>query len=74
MSVRITGSPGLEAAIFDSVTGLAFGPVYQSVDEAEDFIEWFAAQVETDIRTVPIAEIEAKLVEFRAEREESASC
>lgn len=44
MGVRIAGrfSGEHEAALFDSVTGRAFGPVFDSHDQAEDFLAWLA--------------------------------
>ena len=38
MSVRITNRQ--EAVIYDSTTGIAFGPVFDDALEASDFVEW----------------------------------
>jgi hypothetical protein len=48
MSVRIT-QPSVritqptEAVLYDLDTGLAFGPIFRNQDEAEQFLQWFAA-------------------------------
>ena len=41
MSVRSTDSEGV-SALYDSVTGLAFGPVFSKDESASDFLEWYA--------------------------------
>lgn len=40
MSVRITGSDG-SVALYDSTTGVAFGPIFENEDQADEFLEWF---------------------------------
>lgn len=42
MGVRITTDEN-KAAIFDSVTGWAFGPVFDTAEDAEDFLKFFDA-------------------------------
>lgn len=39
MGVRVTDGE-TEFALFDSTTGLAFGPVFDNYDEAEGFLSW----------------------------------
>lgn len=43
MGVHITGIEG-KSALFDSTSGLAFGPVFEDDTEAEDFLEWLVKQ------------------------------
>lgn len=38
MSIRTTDST--HVALYDSVTGRAFGPTFESEEHAEDFVEW----------------------------------
>jgi hypothetical protein len=38
MGVRVTDPKNV--AIFDSVTGLAFGPIFESESDVYDFLEW----------------------------------
>ncbi len=47
MSVRTTG-----AALYCSTTGRAFGPVFNSREEADAFLVWWWANFMTDPRLV----------------------
>ncbi len=47
--VNDSDEPG--AVMFCSTSGLAFGPVFESEDEADRFVEWANRQVMPDIRT-----------------------
>lgn len=38
MGVRATNNNNV--ALYDSTTGMAFGPVFESTDDALDFLEW----------------------------------
>lgn len=57
MGVRLIVNANAEAvgvdavAMYDSVTGWAFGPVFRSVGDAESFIEWLPE----DARTYDVA-------------------
>jgi hypothetical protein len=42
MGVRTTHEEG-KVALFDSTTGEAFGRVFESQDEADDFLGWYEA-------------------------------
>ena len=53
MGVRFTDSENV--AMYDSVTGQAFGPVFADADEAEDFIEWLVG-METNNETFPLGD------------------
>ena len=46
MSVRTTDER--HVALYDSVTGLAFGPTFESTEHAEDFLRYFADWDESD--------------------------
>jgi hypothetical protein len=45
MGVRITEDR--EVALYDSVTGHAFGRVFENAALATDFLDWFEAQIES---------------------------
>lgn len=55
MGVRTTSSEKV-VALFDSVSGWAFGPVFHSEDEAEDFLEFTSNS--PDLRTLTDAQLE----------------
>jgi len=57
MSVRTTSVEG-KVALFDSTTGFAFGPVFDSDDDADSYVA-FAAQKfpGLDIRMLHVAEL-----------------
>lgn len=45
MSVRITSR--FDVALYDSVTGIAFGPILAGSPEATDFLEWLPLDART---------------------------
>jgi hypothetical protein len=51
--------------LYDSVTNWAFGPVFDSGDEAEAFLEYLGAR---DPRAMNDTEIEEAVAEFRSKR------
>jgi hypothetical protein len=51
MSVRITSDED-KAALFDSVSGWAFGPVFDNSDEADDFLVFCESAELPDVRTM----------------------
>lgn len=58
MGVRVTGR--YQAVLYDSVTGVAFGPVFEEPYGAADFIEWWEAKDHKeydDLRKYPDQEI-----------------
>lgn len=57
MGVRNTMTEG-KVALFDSVTGVAFGPVFDTEEEAERFVAYVAEHVEDgDVRSVQEADL-----------------
>ena len=68
MGVRIT-EDGRPAAIYDSVTGLAFGPTFTDEDEADDFLNWWGFKRNEDVRTVPMNDLVEAVAKFRADAE-----
>jgi hypothetical protein len=58
MSVRLTSTEG-KVALFDSVTEWAFGPVFDSVAQADDFLA-FTAEGQ-DLRTLSDRQLEQLL-------------
>jgi hypothetical protein len=65
MGVRITDDRNV--ALFDSVTGYAFGPVFESRDDAEDFMAWFGDHP-SSLRTTPNSTLEALVHAWHLER------
>lgn len=51
MGVRVTTPTG-PFALYDSVTGIAFGEVFEDRQEAEDFAEWATNESGKDLRTL----------------------
>lgn len=68
MSVRVTAVTG-KAALYDSVTGVAFGPVFDSHDDANQFLEHLLQIGERDPRVIPAAD----LAQLKAEWEGHAA-
>lgn len=67
MGVRITDSSNV--ALYDSVTGLALGAVFEDETDAEAFLEWARAQKDgKDIRTLTPLQLATWRVEFEAAR------
>lgn len=61
MGIRITSQEKV-AALFDSVSGFAFGPTFEDEFEAQDFLDWYLANGDgKDLRYMSGPEI-AKLV------------
>lgn len=58
MGVRNTASEK-RVALFDSVTGFAFGPTFSSQDDAESFLDFVQHNYKHDIRTLSERELEA---------------
>jgi len=59
VSVRITSRE--QAVLYDSVNGIAFGPVFDSQLEASDFVEWLPK----DARTYTQADLAFLYFEFQ---------
>lgn len=56
MGCRVTTTEK-KSAMFDSVTGTAFGPVFVSEEECEDFIQWCLEKWD-DPRSVNLGQLE----------------
>lgn len=54
--------------MFDSVTGLAFGPVFADQDEIEDFIRWADDRGEVELRRQNGRDLSILQIRFRSER------
>jgi hypothetical protein len=67
MSVRVT-SAECKVALFDSTTGLAFGPVFADDDEANEFLRFLEDIGERDPRVIPVGELVVLADEWRADR------
>ena len=55
MAVNITGIE--EVALYDSVTGIAFGEVFQGIEAAQSFLTWLAEIDGRDARTITPQEL-----------------
>lgn len=56
MGVRLIADPNGgndSVAMYDSVSGFAFGPVFASEEDAEDFIEYARREYDRDVRQLP---------------------
>jgi hypothetical protein len=62
MSVRITSDEEV-VALYDNVSGFAFGEVFDSTEEATSFLEWCETHVNTDLRKLT----NEQLIQARAE-------
>jgi hypothetical protein len=65
MAVRITTQENMHA-LYDSVTGWAFGPVFDRIDDAQQFLAW--AQDESglvDLRIMSDRALEEAYARFR---------
>lgn len=70
MGVRITDLETV--ALYDSTTGMAFGPTFERESEAEAFLAWLKEGGDEDARTVWI-ELPDLLERFRAEVDASGA-
>lgn len=85
MGVRILvgreqGSDVERAVLFDSVTGLAFGPLFDDEEEADDFLGWFARTRaihggrQRDVRCLSSDEVAEARADFLRERQGQTRC
>lgn len=65
MSIRITTTEK-KVALFDSVTGFAFGPTFDHESDAESFLKFAEAQTSVDLRVLDDAEVEGLYNEWLA--------
>lgn len=68
MGIRITSTES-KTAIYDSVSGFAFGPVFDSDLEAEEFIEFAEKRLNKDLRTATDRELEEVYSAFLAAKD-----
>jgi hypothetical protein len=67
MSVRITDPQNV--ALYDSVTGLAFGETFSSADEAEDFLQHYASRLDaSDLRSLTPLQLAHVRLEWQGSR------
>lgn len=67
MGVRNTATEG-KVAMFDSTSGFAFGPTFDSESELDDFVAFVESIEPRDLRAVPGDELEAYVVQWRGAR------
>ncbi len=61
MSVRTTHEHAV--CLYDSVTGLAFGPVFEDESQADEFIDWLTV----DPRSYTSEQLAAKFLQYKAD-------
>lgn len=66
MSARVTSHR--QGALYDSVTGLAFGPVFDKRADAEEFLDHLDQIGERDPRVIPAVELAQLHDEWEKER------
>lgn len=67
MGVRITTAER-KVALYDSVTGKAFGPVFDSEEEADSFLNWLDLQGYGDARSLTAATLDEEYAAWSAPR------
>lgn len=70
MGCRILYDPKVGAALYCSTTDWAFGPLFESVEQAEAFLEW----VPSDPRRYPDYKLQGLKSEFTRKAVECADC
>ena len=68
MGVRVTSQEG-KHALFDSATAVAFGPVFDSMEDCDAFLEFLREIGERDPRHIPVGELVGFAEEWKADRE-----
>jgi hypothetical protein len=69
MGVRIIGGDD-SAALYDSTSGVAFGPVFADVGKAQAFLDHLASIGERDPRVIPVGELVELADEWKDEQED----
>jgi len=69
MGIRNTASENV-VALFDSGTGIAFGPTFEDSDEADAFLQWSDEVYTTDLRNFSGHDWAVAMEEWRPIREE----
>jgi len=65
------GDSNGKACLYDSVTGFAFGPVFENQDEAQDFLDWWDVadnrdhRPARDVRVIEDREMRDAISNFR---------
>lgn len=72
MGIRITSQED-KSALFDSVSGWAFGPVFEDDIEAECFLSWTEEKGYPDLRSVSLAVLAEAYGMWKLEIEEADS-
>ena len=66
MGVRVTDAK--HVALYDSVSGIAFGPTFDSDLDAEAFLDWLADNEVGDARALSETVLNAAAARFETER------
>lgn len=68
MGVRVTTQDS-KYALYDSTTAVAFGPVFDTLTDCDDFLQHLQDIGERDPRVIPVGELVELAEEWKAERE-----
>ena len=68
MGVRVTTAEGI-TALYDSTSGVAFGPVFDTLEDADAFLTHLQQIGERDPRLIPVGELGELAREWQEERE-----
>jgi hypothetical protein len=63
MGIRTTESDP-RVALYDSVSGFAFGPTFDTGEEAERFLRWYRNSYLDDLRTLTHKELAMYFIEW----------
>lgn len=66
MGIRLSSIEG-KVALFDSVSGFAFGPIFDKEGEASDFLDFAEARLNKDLRMATDQELEEVYASFLKE-------
>ena len=68
MGVRITGREGV-SALYDSVSGFAFGIVFDSDEDVESFLEFSKREEPRDLRILKDSELKSLYSKWFSQKE-----
>ena len=73
MGIRITGDEG-KTALYDSVSGFAFGLVFDNSEEANDFLEFVGKNEPRDLRILKDSELESLYSKWFSQKDVEVKC
>ena len=73
MGIRITGREGV-SALYDSVSGFAFGIVFDSDEDVESFLEFSKREEPRDLRILKDSELESLYSKWFSQKDAEVKC